>query len=81
MSKFIEVKNDEYNTVIDLEKVVAINIYTEHHSRDRKSYYVEFKIDYDMIYRHQCNSELEAQMIYAKIRNKLCTDEELNELL
>jgi len=81
MSKFIEVKNDDYNTIIDLEKIASIVVYIEHHSRDRKSYFVEFRMSYDLVYRHKCNSELEAQMIYAKIRKKLCTDEELNEIL
>jgi len=78
MSKFIEVKNDDYNSVIDLEKVKAFYIYCD--SVD-KIYSIAFKVDYDLTFRHQCKSELEAQMIYAKLKKILCIDEELNEIL
>ena len=47
MSKFIEVKNDDYNSVIDLEKVKAFYIYCD--SVD-KIYSIAFKVDYDLTF-------------------------------
>jgi len=95
MSKFIEIKeNNDLNMVIDLEKVISFYIHTKEISNGptlgkhrigeynvTKKYFIVFIMDYDKKYFHNCNSELEAQMIYAKLKKKLCTDEELNEIL
>jgi len=42
---------------------------------------VFFKTTDGTEFEKECNSELEAQMIFAKLKKKLCTDEELNEIL
>jgi len=81
MSRFIEVKNDDYNAVVDLEKIIGFYIDNDEYFDKSKVYFITFKVSYDLQYRHKCNSELEAQMIYAKLRKKLCTDKELNEIL
>jgi len=81
MSRFIEVKNDDYNAVIDLEKIQSFFIESDEYFDKSKVYFISFKVDHTLHYKHKCSSELEAQMIYAKLRKKLCTDEELNEIL
>jgi len=72
--KLIKVKtgqnlNDKY---INLDNVVSINIYDTMISMQLA----------DGMYLHKaCDSELEAQMIFAKLKNYFGFNEELSELL
>jgi len=66
MSKWVEIKHSEGNFIIDFEKV--FEIYIMHKNEKWFLVLVLNTANNDKSYI-TCNSELEAQMIYAKLRN------------
>jgi len=80
MITWIEVKEkyskDDEDILLNLNTVSCIYI---DYVCDR--YSVIFKTIDETEYEKCCNSELEAQMIYAKLKKNLCNNEELNKVL
>jgi len=84
MSNWIEVKekNDEFGHtdlneyLLNLDNVAYITI-----DCDYDFHYLFFKTNDGTEFERACNSELEAQMLYAKLKKLLCKNEELNEIL
>jgi len=81
MSDWIEVKekykkDDAEKFLLNLNTVTYI--YTDYIC---DCYSVIFRIADGTEFEKSCKSELEAQMIYAKLKKILCKNEELNELI
>jgi len=81
MSKWIELQHREGNIIIDFEKVFEIYIEVRHRNTKNESWYVVLLIidKNDKSYIN-CKSELEAQMIYAKLKKFLTNSEGLKEI-
>ena len=69
MSKWVEIKHNEGNFIIDFDKVFEIYIDHRHKNTVNEKWFVILLRDDndDKSYIH-CNSELEAQMVYAKLK-------------
>ena len=81
MNVWIEVKElsntgrlDEY--LVNLNNVTYVCIDSEYGET-----YLFIKTTDGTEFQKPCNSEIEAQMLYAKLKKMLCTNEELNEIL
>jgi len=84
MSNWIEVKerNDRFDNtelseyLLNLDNVSFITI-----DCDYDFHYLLFRASDGTEFEKHCSSELEAQMLYAKLKKMLCKNEELNEIL
>jgi len=82
MSKWVELKHSEGNIIVDFEKVFEIYIELRHKNTNNESWYVALVFAVDKADKAfiNCKSELEAQMIYSKLKKFLNDNEDLKEI-
>jgi len=73
MSNWVEIRHNEGNFILDFEKVFELYIEHRHENTKQEAWYVVLVTNTasnNKSFIH-CNSELEAQMIFAKLKKFL----------